>query len=597
MQFAWELMDVSIPTWTCRGKHDGTQFLVDNVSIGFYDANATCFFTRGVDLLHDTFATGVCGYDSYFDSYSPDTVIKYSGTGAPPLPKEQQFNIDVIDEDDLALVQLLGSADGGSNWVARPMTLDEPDDPSNPARGGLYCGTLCPTDFGLAEWAEGTEVWYYVKATDALANVEYYPSAADPAHPRHSGAAEDYLEFSILPMFSPGYAGPKILLVDGRPGDVYDYAPCVGATDSSVLLENLYEQTLTDAGYCFDKYDINGAGSAEQNQPIEYADYDAVVWFTGPRFDGYLFDGEAQHALDDYLAGGGKVMVCGDRIAFHFYYIGDDSLGGCFVGGVLGIDYLDHEMPSPFDHPFVYSVGVDSLDVLGSRIAVGLDTLLIYRSCPYLKDMSYVLANAGAGACGYTAQPLMYIANPTVVAQADEVIYSEHTNGGQCVYVNFDLSASVNHTRGYCSGDAATPAPDFDAGTYDGRVELVRVILEDIFGLASSGGAGVPEVAVPDGPDRGATCCWVLGQNNPNPCVSSTQISYEVARPGAVRLRVFDAMGRLVRTLVDDVRGPGRYVATWNGADRAGRRVSSGVYFYTMEAAGYKATRKMLVVQ
>jgi flagellar hook assembly protein FlgD len=49
--------------------------------------------------------------------------------------------------------------------------------------------------------------------------------------------------------------------------------------------------------------------------------------------------------------------------------------------------------------------------------------------------------------------------------------------------------------------------------------------------------------------------------------------------------------------LKDDEMAPGRYVATWDGRNQAGEGVSSGVYFYSMEAEKYKATKKMLVVK
>jgi hypothetical protein len=139
--------------------------------------------------------------------------------------------------------------------------------------------------------------------------------------------------------------------------------------------------------------------------------------------------------------------------------------------------------------------------------------------------------------------------------------------------------------------DAASPAPDFDAGTYDGRVELLRVILEDIFGLPSSGGvAGTPGSPAP-------AYRWSLGQNSPNPWGASTEIAFEVASRARVSMRVFNVAGQLVRTLVDGEMEAGPHWVSWDGRDRAGRQVASGVYFYKMEAGPYKATNKMLLVR
>jgi hypothetical protein len=596
MQYAWEIQDSSAPGDVCLGKHTGTEFQVDNVSIGFYDLNATYFYARGLDLLHDTFFTTICAYNSLFDAYDPDTLAWYSGPSAHTLPKYSQLYLDVSDSDHLAAVELKGSLDGGATWATKSMQLDRANDPQDPTLGGYYFATFCPSDFGVSEWVEGTEVWYYVKATDALGHAGYFPARANPGHPTHTGNREDYLEFSVLPLFPETYEGTKILLVDGHNRRLYDWSPCLSDLSRQVPLEDIYEQTLTDAGYCSDKYDISGAGSNAQIHPVWFDDYDAVVWFTGPYFSNYLFWAEAQRAIRDYLGDGGKVVLCGDRIAFDMAPTsqggnGEDSLGGEFLSGIMGSTYLG-EMPygtGYFSYPYAYAVAAESVNVFGAPVAIDLDTLLVYRECPYLKDMSYVLAKA-APPTGYTAQRLMRVANPTV-AQADEVIYTEYQGIGQCVYVNFDLSASVNHIVGYCDGSTPSPAPDFNAGQYDGRVELMRVILEDIFGLAPTGGgvADIPGPAVP-------TYQWTLAQNQPNPVTAATEIRYAVARPGSVRLAVYSATGQVVRTLVNEAKQPGEYLVTWDGRNSRGEPVSSGVYFYKMDAGDYKATKKMLLI-
>ncbi len=89
-----------------------------------------------------------------------------------------------------------------------------------------------------------------------------------------------------------------------------------------------------------------------------------------------------------------------------------------------------------------------------------------------------------------------------------------------------------------------------------------------------------------------------LVQNHPNPFNPSTTISYDVATPGLVSLRIYDVSGRLVRTLVDEWKGVGRFDQLWDGTDNRGTTVTSGVYFYRMTAPGYKSmTRKMLLLK
>ena len=589
-QFAWDIMDVSAPGDFCSGKHTGTDFQVDNFSIGFFNRNVTSFSARGIDMLHDSFHDNLCGFNSHFHAQDPDTVDRYSGPPYDdrPLPKYDLLYVDVRDFDGLTGVDLYGSIDGGASWVSVAMALYMPFDPDNPSYGGEYVGTLCPDDFGLDTWETGTEVWYHLLATDEPSNEEYWPARADPTHPDHSGDADNYFTFSILPMYPVTYTGPKVLLVDGYGRRNYDFAECVGAVDRYRPLEDIYEETLIDAGYCYDIYDISGAGSNVHIQPIWFDDYDCVVWFTGPYFANYLIEKSAQEALRDYLGTGGKVVLCGDRIAYNMAVVGEDSLGGEFLEGIIGCDYLS-EMEAGSSRPYLYAVGAETLQVFGVPKPVDLDTLLIYRECPYLKEMSYV-AVIDSPPVGYAAQQLMHLAD-IPAGDRDEVIYTEYQGAGQCVFVNFDLCASASHERGYCDGVSADPAPDFTPGVYDGRVDLMRVILEDIFGLPSGGGG-------PAGVDPPlADYRWVLAQNVPNPCIGATRIRYEIGRPAHVKIKIYNALGREVDVLVDGIKGPGVHSVEWDGLNSMGERVTSGVYFYKIDAGAFTATRKMLVLR
>jgi len=112
-------------------------------------------------------------------------------------------------------------------------------------------------------------------------------------------------------------------------------------------------------------------------------------------------------------------------------------------------------------------------------------------------------------------------------------------------------------------------------------------------GYALLGPEGVTGAGSPGVPDA-----FALGQNVPNPFNPTTTIHYDVpADGGAVMLQIFDVSGRLVRTLVDGHQSMGSQTAIWNGADDRGNGVSSGVYFYRMEAPGFASTRKMVLLR
>ena len=89
-----------------------------------------------------------------------------------------------------------------------------------------------------------------------------------------------------------------------------------------------------------------------------------------------------------------------------------------------------------------------------------------------------------------------------------------------------------------------------------------------------------------------------LYQNTPNPFNPMTQIHFDLAHDSHVSLQIYDVAGRLVRGLANEkmTAGFGKKVV-WNGLDDAGRRVSSGVYFYRLEAEVFSATRKLVVMK
>jgi len=83
-----------------------------------------------------------------------------------------------------------------------------------------------------------------------------------------------------------------------------------------------------------------------------------------------------------------------------------------------------------------------------------------------------------------------------------------------------------------------------------------------------------------------------LHQNYPNPFNPVTVIEYDISEPMEVTLRVYDVMGRLVDTLVDQMVSPGRHQATWNASN-----VGSGTYIYRLRAGDFVQSRQMLLIK
>ncbi len=88
-----------------------------------------------------------------------------------------------------------------------------------------------------------------------------------------------------------------------------------------------------------------------------------------------------------------------------------------------------------------------------------------------------------------------------------------------------------------------------------------------------------------------------LHNNYPNPFNPETTISYSVKDREPVTLEIYNIKGQLVKTLVKGIQEPGNHTIVWNGTDDNGRSVSSGVYYYKMQAGKYSSTKKMIMMK
>lgn len=124
-----------------------------------------------------------------------------------------------------------------------------------------------------------------------------------------------------------------------------------------------------------------------------------------------------------------------------------------------------------------------------------------------------------------------------------------------------------------------------------GGYQLLPRSLDDFTGTT-----GITNVSniVPDG--------YTLHQNYPNPFNPVTKIKFDVLQGNSgqlsdVRLVVFDALGKEVETLVNEKLSAGSYEADFNANDARQGRLSSGIYFYRLEAGSFIETKKMILIQ
>jgi hypothetical protein len=116
---------------------------------------------------------------------------------------------------------------------------------------------------------------------------------------------------------------------------------------------------------------------------------------------------------------------------------------------------------------------------------------------------------------------------------------------------------------------------DYDAG-FDGRLFVDDIRVHDLPSMV---------VAVDDHGLPPAPRATLLGAA-PNPFNPRTEVRFALAAPGRARLDILDVRGRLVARLLDGHLPAGEHRTAWNGVDRAGRRVASGVYQARLTAGG-----------
>ena len=143
-------------------------------------------------------------------------------------------------------------------------------------------------------------------------------------------------------------------------------------------------------------------------------------------------------------------------------------------------------------------------------------------------------------------------------------------------------------------GAAAPPAHGLDSGTIEAWISLARIVddgslafRQAIANLQNLLASLIPETSA-------------LLPNYPNPFNPETWIPYQLASPAKVTLTIYDIHGGTIRRLEMGHQAAGLYrnqhrAAYWDGRNGGGEPIASGVYFYTLSAGDFTATRKMLI--
>jgi hypothetical protein len=153
---------------------------------------------------------------------------------------------------------------------------------------------------------------------------------------------------------------------------------------------------------------------------------------------------------------------------------------------------------------------------------------------------------------------------------------------------------AVANTNVYYSSNAGTSWSAVGPNGYTGTTGLNHVNMirtgNSLFGWASGASGRVIRFRrIPTGTESGPSeipDVFALDQNYPNPFNPTTTVKYDLPEEATVTLKIYNVLGQEVLTLVSGTQAAGRYQAVWDGRNNFGTPVSSGVYFYRIEATG-----------
>ncbi|MFA5832783.1 MAG: T9SS type A sorting domain-containing protein [Bacteroidota bacterium] len=151
------------------------------------------------------------------------------------------------------------------------------------------------------------------------------------------------------------------------------------------------------------------------------------------------------------------------------------------------------------------------------------------------------------------------------------------------------------NTDGYIYGGAPTTVTsgDFDGNNFTMTIDAANTWFAATIasGVAPFSKQGAL-LRVDEHAGQTIPLTYSIEQNYPNPFNPTTNFQYSLAQEGLISLKIYDLVGHEIATLVNEVKQPGIYYATWNAAG-----LSSGIYFYKMQTKEFISTKKMILIK
>jgi C1A family cysteine protease len=503
----------------------------------------------------------------------------------------------------------------------------------------LWCDILSPDRTGVSATLSTT-------GTTAAITQPTVSYGTIPASYYSSGTG--YFQFEVDQFAVPGDRIEFVLSIDADGGysrldtfevRVGDCPVLLVDDDDGASLEQYFKAALENGNYIYEVHEELAEGDIEAS---DMSSYSAVVWFTG--IAGDIEPGNIA-ALSSFLDGGGALLITGQDIGWQLNYYGDpadlafyndylhadfiqddsgyrslagvpgDPVGNGLSFGIGGGDGSgDQDWPSEIEPRagasavLEYNPGAEgALRYEGAGrlvyLAFGLEAVNVSADRDTL--MSRCLEWLAAGTWPDTEPPSVSVLAPDGGEEftAGEEIAIEWTaednTGVTAVDILLSTDGGVTFDQMITEGAANSGSFAWTVSTGECDICRIRVIARDGAGLAAfdDSDGDFAKGTTTDGPDSPKAGDYYLLQNVPNPFNPATTVRFGLPVPSDVSIRIFDTAGRLVRVLEDRVLPAGHHETVWDGRDRAGRPVASGVYFCRLATGSFSDEKKMVLLR
>ncbi len=524
----------------CEGSQsaNGVYTFFDNVAIGVTGTSPPIIIQRDLDLFQDTFETTAFFKDDNINSALGDSAVVQ--VTSPRGYKNGFLHYRV----------------SGGSFLSVPLVVVAPALPA-----------IRYADVAPGNYPSNTFVEYYFSVTDSLNTTATLPVDAI--------GGNQYFSISVLPLKTA--TNPALACFDSL---------------ASILFVNnfagrepkpYFAEALQALGYKFDQWDVNGPSSLIGNTPAgsttgglydwppttvdNLLQYKTIIWHSG-NLSAMPLRREDQAMIQSWVQQPGadrNLWISGDDVATALWARDDFNSFLSFTCGVRYIRDLWEGFPQDTLHPVVQ--GFSGSPTAGRYMHANAD-------CPLVDDFDMIASSNTAILGGRAGLYLKWPNNFGAATRYATKYVSFGSDSARVVFMGFSFN---NIEEG---GERL----QLTSGTIQGYFKLNPCYY-------ATGIGEDPVSTSPAVPNR-------LFQNAPNPFNPETAIRYSVGSPGAVTIRIFNASGALVRSLVDRPHAAGAYTVRWNGTDDHGRRLGSGVYFYEIQTAGgFRDARKLVLLK